>query len=43
MREPDGVLDGHYSSAGTSAHDWSDAEQVLTESELLWIQVHPVQ
>ncbi|MEV5841605.1 pyridoxamine 5'-phosphate oxidase family protein [Streptomyces sp. NPDC051985] len=37
MREPRGVLDARYSSEGTSAHDWSAAEEVLTESELFWI------
>ncbi|MEU1160546.1 pyridoxamine 5'-phosphate oxidase family protein [Streptomyces sp. NPDC005921] len=37
MREPRGVLDARYSSEGASAHDWSAAEKVLTESELFWI------
>ncbi|MFE4969702.1 pyridoxamine 5'-phosphate oxidase family protein [Streptomyces sp. NPDC056660] len=37
MREPEGVLDARYSSPGTRAHDWSEAERLLTGAELFWL------
>ncbi|MFF4897235.1 pyridoxamine 5'-phosphate oxidase family protein [Streptomyces sp. NPDC001068] len=37
MREPEGVLDARYSSPGTRAHDWSEAEKLLTGAELFWL------
>ncbi|MEV6111716.1 pyridoxamine 5'-phosphate oxidase family protein [Streptomyces sp. NPDC052109] len=37
MAETQGRLDPRYSSEGTSAHPWSDAETVLEKAELFWV------
>ncbi|MFJ9820305.1 pyridoxamine 5'-phosphate oxidase family protein [Streptomyces sp. NPDC101151] len=37
MSQPEGELDPRYSSEGTTAHSWSEAEAVLEEAELFWI------